>query len=312
MSTDNSENQSSNNILQAYAKAFQNYVNFKNRTSRYDYWGFILVNWLIIVFLVLTDIFLLKTSSPAASIWENFMKAYSYVLIIPQISAIVRRFHDTDKSAIKWILLPILSAILLMFIFAITVEKRTMISLTSMLILMLSIACFVCLCRRGSEQDNEYGSAIVESKSQRIKGLIIPIVLCIIPIIFVLIIGVVAGYSNAKIQHKANQTADSVYGLLVSAKGLNGMPPIVEENQAGRTEEILQKGMVSLGGEMHIKLKNGLYAVTLTEVTSEGCEALFSYNWQENSDFLQLQTQNNVDCRSCTMQVPCTLEWMYK
>ncbi|MBR1825859.1 MAG: DUF805 domain-containing protein [Alphaproteobacteria bacterium] len=312
MSTDNLENQASNNIFEAYVKALRNYFNFKGRTSRYDYWGFWLTDMLVIIIFSVLSVFLKET--PAfSSLSDNLKQAYGLLLIIPRIAAIVRRFHDTNKSAVKWILLPVVvSFLFLSGIVAVITDKSTVSIWASMLVLVLIVGLWVCLFRRGLPEDNKYGPAIAENKGQHNKGIIIPIVAWIIPIIAVLLVGAIGGYSKAMTVHKADRTATSVYRLLGSAKGLNGETPIVEENQEGRTGEVLLKGMIPLGGEMNIRRVNGLYTVTLDEVSQAGCEALFKHNWSELPEFIGLQIQGKTDCTSCTEQNPCTLEWIYK
>jgi len=90
---------------EAVRLAFTNYAIFKGRTSRANYWYFYL-------FSVLLNI-------PAAIIDRVVFNGHAYVsnlsglfLIIPIISAGVRRMHDIDRRG-WWLLFPLVNIYLL-------------------------------------------------------------------------------------------------------------------------------------------------------------------------------------------------------
>lgn len=101
--------------MQYYIKYFQNYVNFKDRSTRMDYWMVVLINIIISLILGTIDriVFL-----PMLSV-TLLTGLYGLVTIIPSISLAVRRLHDVDRSGL-WCLLalvPLVGCIVLIIFF---------------------------------------------------------------------------------------------------------------------------------------------------------------------------------------------------
>lgn len=71
---------------------FKNYVNFKGRSTRSEFWFAGL--FMMLVYIVL-GIFGGATDSSAM---ESFVGIFSLVCVIPSLSLSIRRLHDTDKS----------------------------------------------------------------------------------------------------------------------------------------------------------------------------------------------------------------------
>ncbi|WP_343615145.1 DUF805 domain-containing protein [Flavobacterium sp.] len=79
-------------MLEMYKKVvFENYLNFKGRARRREYWMFFLVN--VIISFVLG--FIAGLISPSLTIIGNI---YSLAVLIPGIAVGVRRMHDIDKE----------------------------------------------------------------------------------------------------------------------------------------------------------------------------------------------------------------------
>lgn len=94
-----------------YTDVLKKYAVIQGRTTRQEYWMFILLNFIIsiLVSIVASIIHLRELSS-----------LYSLVLLIPSITVLIRRLHDTNRSG-WWallILVPIIGWIVL-FIFAV-------------------------------------------------------------------------------------------------------------------------------------------------------------------------------------------------
>ena len=87
--------------MSAYIDALLNYANFTGRTSRYSFWMFTLVDFIILFMLNLFDI-------------NGFIIIYQLILFLPRLSACVRRMHDTNHSGF-WVLCPIYGWIILCF-----------------------------------------------------------------------------------------------------------------------------------------------------------------------------------------------------
>ena len=84
------------NFQTAIKSGFQNYANFKGRSSRSAYWWFILF----------TQIVQIITQSLVSSIGALISLGF----FIPSVSVSARRLHDIGRSA-KWLILPFASLV---------------------------------------------------------------------------------------------------------------------------------------------------------------------------------------------------------
>ena len=95
------------NIFVCYANAFKKYFDFKGRTSRWGYWSFVGVNF------VISFIF----GALAVCCVPYIDTAYSLLVFIPGLAVSFRRLHDVNKSG-WWVGVPmffmIVAAILAM------------------------------------------------------------------------------------------------------------------------------------------------------------------------------------------------------
>lgn len=74
---------------QAVVSGIENYANFRGRALRGEYWWFVLFNLIAVVTTQIVDAF----------ITGGVLVALVGVgLVIPSISVMVRRLHDTDRS----------------------------------------------------------------------------------------------------------------------------------------------------------------------------------------------------------------------
>jgi len=78
-------------LWEYYIKVLRNYVNFKGRARRSEYWGFQLFNFLIIVALIFAGDIIGD---------ENgfLMCLYSLAVFLPGFAVLFRRLHDIGKS----------------------------------------------------------------------------------------------------------------------------------------------------------------------------------------------------------------------
>ncbi|WP_330379706.1 DUF805 domain-containing protein [Anaeromassilibacillus senegalensis] len=95
-------------FLQPYISMWTNYVNFKDRARRRDFWMAFLVNFIVV--------FILGILVNIASFFGIISGIYSLAILIPMLGLWVRRLHDTGKSG--WFLLlgliPAVGAIILL------------------------------------------------------------------------------------------------------------------------------------------------------------------------------------------------------
>lgn len=92
-----------NKPLNYYIKAMKNYVNFRGRATRPEYWFFFLFNVIITIILSVFDGFMQTDVSG---------KVYSLLVCLPGLAVAVRRLHDTDCSG-WWILVPFANIVFL-------------------------------------------------------------------------------------------------------------------------------------------------------------------------------------------------------
>jgi uncharacterized membrane protein YhaH (DUF805 family) len=95
------------NFSQAISSGFSNYVNFRDRACRSEYWYWVLF---ILVAEIVTAIIDNVTGIPATS------SILFLVTLIPGIAVSVRRLHDLDRTG-WWLLIsliPLIGAIILL------------------------------------------------------------------------------------------------------------------------------------------------------------------------------------------------------
>ena len=141
-------NRASSSIFEAYINAFRNYFNFEGRTSRYDYWGFTLINFILGCLLIFIP---------------KLVGLYGLLVFVPNITIFFRRLHDVDKSIswyFKWIGFLILLGVLcykLTFLAFIFIPCS----------IWWQIKCLYLICCKGHSRDNEWGDPIIETPRQK-------------------------------------------------------------------------------------------------------------------------------------------------
>ena len=87
------------NFIEAIKSGFNNYINFKGRASRSEYWFWTLFCVLASIFTLLLDTFIVgdMDSAPINAI-------FSLAVLLPSISVGIRRLHDVNHSG-WWLLL---------------------------------------------------------------------------------------------------------------------------------------------------------------------------------------------------------------
>lgn len=81
------------NLFQCYFNAIKNYFNFNGRTSRREYWLFVLGN--IIISIILGFIINI-IGSYSMMVYVSF--GYCLFMVFPSLSIVARRLHDINKS----------------------------------------------------------------------------------------------------------------------------------------------------------------------------------------------------------------------
>jgi uncharacterized membrane protein YhaH (DUF805 family) len=119
--------------VNALKAAFQNYVNFKGRTSRGGFWWYVLAYMIVAILLSFVDSAVFGSGSAEMSAGDGVAVSYNsgplvslWILanLIPGIAISARRLHDTDRTG--WLqllgLIPLLGWIFLIYVY---VQKGT-------------------------------------------------------------------------------------------------------------------------------------------------------------------------------------------
>ena len=153
--------------MKNYLNAIRNYANIKGRMARHEFLQFMLLNF---VFLQLISILGAILSFFYLSI------LYLVVLLVPTVSAVVRRIHDTGKSA-KWLVpLSFLAMVGVFFTLAtmfIAKERddvfvQVMILLFLVSLIVIGILIFI-LFEKGNKGANKYGPEPVDAELEEIE-----------------------------------------------------------------------------------------------------------------------------------------------
>ncbi|MGC4880661.1 DUF805 domain-containing protein [Micromonospora sp. DT43] len=99
----------------AIKSVFSQYVGFKGRARRSEYWWFVLFTFLVILAAAILDNVLGLTVGEDSSTGYITLVAY-LALLLPTLAVAVRRLHDTDRAG-WWLLIglvPIVGGIVLL------------------------------------------------------------------------------------------------------------------------------------------------------------------------------------------------------
>lgn len=101
-------------MVEAYKKMFANYANFKDRTTRRDYWLCVLMNFIVGAVFGFVCGFL--DGLLDLNVFMYISYAYVLIALIPGIACVIRRLHDVNKSGWFWFiaLVPIVGVFILL------------------------------------------------------------------------------------------------------------------------------------------------------------------------------------------------------
>ncbi|MDO6610696.1 DUF805 domain-containing protein [Shewanella sp. 1_MG-2023] len=108
-----------------YIKVLKNYINFKDRARRKEYWFFVLFNLIAGIVLGLIDN-MTGTLSPETG-YGLLSGIYSLLVFLPGLGVTVRRLHDSGRTG-WWILIgliPLIGALVLLYFLVSDSEQET-------------------------------------------------------------------------------------------------------------------------------------------------------------------------------------------
>ncbi|GIU50507.1 hypothetical protein A9267_12930 [Shewanella sp. UCD-FRSSP16_17] len=108
-----------------YIKVLKNYINFKDRARRKEYWFFVLFNVIAGILLGIMDNITGTLNQETG--YGLLSGIYSLAVFLPALGVSVRRLHDTDRSG-WWILIaliPLIGALILLYFFVSDSQEET-------------------------------------------------------------------------------------------------------------------------------------------------------------------------------------------
>ncbi|MBQ4890732.1 DUF805 domain-containing protein [Shewanella sp. MMG014] len=108
-----------------YIKVLKNYINFKDRARRKEYWFFVLFNVIAGILLGIVDNITGTLNQETG--YGLLSGIYSLAVFLPALGVSVRRLHDTDRSG-WWILIaliPLIGALILLYFFVSDSQEET-------------------------------------------------------------------------------------------------------------------------------------------------------------------------------------------
>ena len=147
-----------------FVKCINNYVNFRGRARRAEFWYFVLFSTILAVVASILDSIVFSSSQ------HIFYGLLGLFLFLPGLAVQVRRLHDTNRSGklLLWMLLAYVIWIALLFVFGLGAFLSGGSASASVLFLALAIVgsiaflvwCIFFLvwyCTPGTPGDNQYG-----------------------------------------------------------------------------------------------------------------------------------------------------------
>ncbi|WP_438464380.1 DUF805 domain-containing protein [Marinomonas sp. PE14-40] len=94
--------------MEYFINALTNYADFTGRARRREYWYFNLYYFIFFLIVIVLD---------AVSTAGGFTALYSLAMIVPSVSVLVRRLHDTSRTAwwLLLILIPVVGQLILLY-----------------------------------------------------------------------------------------------------------------------------------------------------------------------------------------------------
>lgn len=146
-------------MFQSFLNAYINYFKFSGRTSRYEYFSFILMFLCAVVAIIVLSALI----SPFLFILYIF---FALASIIPMLSITNRRLHDTGRNLwnglFNWyVYTSVFGMVSISITYALMSPKGMLISylITFVLMLFAQIRYLVFVCKRGGTESNKYGEA---------------------------------------------------------------------------------------------------------------------------------------------------------
>lgn len=209
--------ESTRGIFQCYWDVLRKYFKFGGRSSRYEYWSFIIIDWFVA--LIIVGIIGLINQNVSNVLYA----AYVLLTFIPTLAVSFRRLHDVNKSG-WFVTAPML--VLAVFVIVDSALEYSGISLGKIGTITMGVCAFVGLilvilvfywkCKKGSLEANKYGEPVLEVAPRK-QAKIITVVItlyCLLIIGGILFMGALSGYNKSMQKYKMKQTLEQINMLV--------------------------------------------------------------------------------------------------
>ena len=107
-----------------YFEVFRRFADYSGRSRRKEFWYFILFNFIILFSLIFSQDYL-NTNDTMDKIINTISGIYFFILIIPLFGVIIRRLHDSGRSALFILIyfIPFVGAISLIVVLCLDSEN---------------------------------------------------------------------------------------------------------------------------------------------------------------------------------------------
>lgn len=279
--------ESARGMFQCYWDVLKKYFKFGGRSSRYEYWSFIIIDW----FIMLIAIGVIGLINQSVS--YVLSGAYTLLTFIPTLAVSFRRLHDVNKSG-WFITAPVLVTAVFSILFTVLEyiginlgeTKSTVLTVCGLGVLIFAILVFYWKCKKGSLEANKYGDPVLEvapRKQAKIMTVLITLY-CLLIIVGTLLMGAISGYSKSMQRYKMNQTLEQINMLVRNVK-------LVYENEDSYSS--LNNALVNYlglaapdmynennqlsnvyGGGVAVVGENDVFLIVYGNVPDKGCAAL--------------------------------------
>lgn len=309
-----------------YFSCLKKYFTLSGRASRYEFWGFILIDSFVSFFFVFASFF--------SEILSIFSIIYALILIIPRITVTVRRLHDINRRG-WWVLLPSLILIVMAIVAALcaiaeyrgmqtqSAVKTVFFIIGGFSTLLSYIYVFYLLCKKGNGTSNRFGK--VDDCNNDVVGrriMIGTLILILLSMSAMFMVGFSTGYSRAKQKHLINKSINQVEVLSSKIKmhyagekydGLSNASiagfDIVPEEMLSTTE--VGKLLNPYGGEAMVNGKNASFVVAYKGIPQDACNVMLAAKLQGEGFVGMKVNGHQVSLCVCT-NGKCLVEWEFK
>ncbi len=309
--------ENSKTILRAYGGAFKNYFKFSGRATRYDFWGFKLID-LAVTFVL----------SIFAALWSPISilsGLYGLATIFPSLALTSRRLHDVGRSfwwfwgAILLIVLSFVCAAMSGYAGKDVVLLSVLYILAVMTTVIYSFYLLYLTCKKSSD-DTKFGEPVSEDPTYVKQGKWFLIAYFGIIVASILSIALISGYSKAMEKYKANKTVDqiamlqaNIHELFKNSASYDGLSAaFVVEADAVPDDMLAEAQIVNpFGGVVGVMGYAKMFMIVYSDVPLDACKYLSEQNWGNSLLEITYNFGEAENCQECVAQ-GCELGWVFK